>query len=60
MRFGLTHAESSRMATELPGGSWSGMLTCECGWERMVTDLPNEDAVDLALHGAWVVHEFRG
>jgi hypothetical protein len=36
------------------------MSTCECGWERVVTDLPNEDAVDLALQGAWVVHEFRG
>jgi hypothetical protein len=59
MRTLSTHAEASRMATEQPDGSWSGALTCVCGWERVVTDRPNEDAVDLALHGAWAFHTSR-
>lgn len=55
----LTHAETDRTAIGQSDGTWSGSLRCACGWHRVVTDRPNEDAVDLALHGAWVVHTFR-
>jgi hypothetical protein len=59
MRSMLTHTEASRTTVERPDGTWSGAVTCACGWRRLVTDRPNEDAVDLALHGAWVVHSMR-
>ena len=56
----LTHTEGSRKVAAQQDGSWSGGVSCDCGWQRVVTDRPNEDAVDLALHGAWVVHTMRG
>jgi hypothetical protein len=59
MRSVLAHTEARRQTTEQPDGTWSGTLTCVCGWKRVVTDRPNEDAVDLALHGAWVAHTMR-
>ena len=40
-------------------GTWAGVIRCDCAWQRMVTGLANEDSVELALNGAWVVHEFR-
>ena len=55
----LTHTEANRTTIEQADGSWTGTIRCACGWRRVVTDRPNEDAVDLALHGAWVVHTMR-
>ena len=54
-----THTEAGRKATTQTDGTWSGAIACDCGWTRMVTGRPNKDAVDLALHGTWVVHSFR-
>ena len=56
----LTHTETRREASEMSDGTWAGLVTCDCAWQRVVTGLANEDSVDLALNGAWVVHEFRG
>jgi hypothetical protein len=56
----MTHMETHREATEMSDGTWSGFVACDCAWQRLVTGLANEDSVDLALNGAWVVHEFRG
>ena len=55
----MTHTEARREATEMSDGTWSGLVTCDCAWKRSVEGLANEDSVDLALNGAWVVHEFR-
>ena len=55
----MTHTEARREATEMSDGGWSGTITCECGWRRVVEGLANDDSVELALNGAWIVHEFR-
>lgn len=54
-----THAESAQEVTERPDGAWSGTIACACGWKRVITDRPNEDAADLAIHAAWVVQTGR-
>lgn len=55
----MTHTEARREATEMSDGTWSGCISCACTWRRVVANLANEDSVDLALAGAWVVHSFR-
>ena len=55
----LTHTEAGRKASEQSDGTWSAAIWCECGWRRVVMDRPNEDAAELALHAAWVVHSGR-
>lgn len=53
------HREANREATEMSDGTWSGSVTCGCAWQKVVAGLANEDSVDLALNGAWIVHSFR-
>ena len=55
----MTHTETRREATEMSDATWSGLVACDCAWNRVVEGLANEDSVDLALNGAWIVHEFR-
>ena len=56
----MEHTETGREVTERTDGTWWGKISCCCGWARGVGDRPNEDATDLALQAAWIVHTGRG
>jgi len=39
-----------------PGGTYSGSLTCACGWTGSVSQHPNRQSAEASLEAVWALH----
>jgi len=52
----MEHVEVARETASRMDGTWSGSVTCLCGWAKIIQDHQSRESAAISLRAAWIVH----